>query len=393
MLSDYVCPNCGNKGISIFYEVKNIPLNSCLLLSTQYQALTFPRGDVTLGFCETCGFISNIAFDPSKVDYSPVYEDQQCFSSKFNTFAQKLATHIVEKYDLHNKKIIEIGCGKGDFLASLCDIGQNKGIGIDPAYIDGRIQNAASEQLTFIRDFYSERYASYKGDLICCRHTLEHIPNTAEFVNIVRRSISDCLDTAVLFEVPDAARVLDELAFWDIYYEHCSYFSPGSLARLFRLCNFSITDLYREFDDQYLIIEAKPVTHRSRKKSILEEGVEELAEEVKYFSVHVKDKLTRWKSRLQKLETDKKRVAIWGSGSKCVAFMATLNVKDEIDCVIDINPYRQGKFLPGSGKQIMPPKFLKKLKPEITIVINPAYTNEIQQMLETMEVTTQIISV
>lgn len=379
--------------MSLFYEVKDVPVNSCLMMSTKQQALNFPSGDVVLGFCDKCGFISNLAFDPFKVDYSSVYEDQQGFSSTFNAFAQNVATRLIKKYNLHNKRILEIGCGKGDFLALLCELGHNYGVGIDPAYVDGRIQSKAPDRLTFIRDYYSERYANYNVDLVCCRHTLEHIHNTAEFVNSIRRAIGDRLDTIVFFEVPDVTRVLHEVAFWDIYYEHCSYFSLGSLARLFRFCKFEVTSLSKDFGDQYLLIEAKPVSQATEKVHELEESVEETAKYVKYFSAHCRDKLGEWKNRLQQIHAEKRRAVVWGSGSKCVAFMTTLDVKDEIEYVIDINPYRHGKFIPSAGKQIMPPEFLKKYKPDITIVMNPAYYNEIRQMLNDMRVTTEVISV
>ena len=92
MRNHNVCPSCGAPGMSIFYNVNDVPVNSCVLLSNEKQALNFPRGDVALGFCETCSFISNVAFDQSKVDYSSVYEDQQCFSPTFNAFSERLAT-------------------------------------------------------------------------------------------------------------------------------------------------------------------------------------------------------------------------------------------------------------------------------------------------------------
>ena len=393
MSTDYVCPNCGTYGMSIFYEARNVPVNSCLMMSTRRQALNFPRGDVVLGFCEACGFISNVAFDPLKVDYSSVYEDQQCFSSTFNALAQNLATRLIEKYNLHNKRILEIGCGKGDFLALLCELGHNYGVGIDPAYVNGRIQSNALDRLTFIRDYYSERYANYHGDLVCCRHTLEHIQNTAEFVNSVRRAIGNRLDTIVFFEVPDVTRVLRELAFWDIYYEHCSYFSLGSLARLFRSCQFEIVDLSRDFDDQYLLIEAKPVNQASDKVHELEESQRQTAKHVKYFATHCNDRLNQWKNRLQQIHADKRRVVVWGSGSKCVAFMTTLGVKDEIEYVIDINPYRHGKFIPSAGKKIMPPEFLKKYKPDVTIVMNPIYRREIRQLTKKLGIATKFMYV
>jgi SAM-dependent methyltransferase len=393
MPEEHVCPNCGKGKMFLFYESRDVPVNSCLLLSMQKQALDFPRGDVVLGFCGACGFISNVAFDPLKVDYSPVYEDQQCFSSTFNVFAQNLAKHLVKKHNLHNKRILEIGCGKGDFLALLCELGNNYGVGIDPAYINGRIKSKASNRLAFIQDYYSERYKDYTGDFVCCRHTLEHIYNTAEFVRYVRRAIGNRLDIIVFFEVPDVTRVLRELAFWDIYYEHCSYFSLGSLARLFRSCKFEVTDLSTDFADQYLLLEAKPVSRVSNKVHELEESVRETAKHVKYFSERYPDKLNQWKNRLQQIHAEKKRAVVWGSGSKCVSFLTTLNVKDEIEYVIDINPHRHGKFIPGVGKKVMPPEFLRKYKPNVTIVMNPAYCDEIRQMLNYMNVNTEVISV
>jgi len=391
MSSNYVCHNCGDQTISVFCEARDVPVHSCLMMPTQQQALNFPRGDIALGFCEKCGFIFNVAFDPTVQDYSSIYEDQQCFSPTFNAFAQDLAKRLIEKYNLHNKDILEIGCGKGDFLTLLCELGHNRGVGIDPAYVKDRIHSKASDRMTFIRDYYSERYANYHGDLVCCRHTLEHIHNTAGFVSNVRRAIGNRLDTIVFFEVPDVTRVLRELAFWDIYYEHCSYFSPGSLARLFRSCKFEVIDLSRDFDDQYLLIEAKPVSQASDKVHELEESLEEMAKDVKYFSVHCREKLDQWKERLQEIHADKRTAVVWGSGSKCVSFITTLGIKDEIAYVIDINPHRHGKFLPGAGKKIMPPKFLREYKPDITIVMNPIYCNEIQQILDDMKVTTEVV--
>ena len=75
----------------------------------------------------------------------------------------------------------------------------------------------------------------------------------------VRAAIGDRTDTVVLFELPDVLRVLRDAAFWDVYYEHCSYFSPGSLARLFRLTGFEVLRLEMDYDDQYILLEAKPV--------------------------------------------------------------------------------------------------------------------------------------
>ncbi|GAH35269.1 unnamed protein product, partial [marine sediment metagenome] len=258
-----VCPNCGASGMSVFYELKNVPVHSVLLLPTREEALNLPKGDIALGFCHTCGFIANVAFDPGLHQYSSRYEATQAFSSTFNAFHRNLATCLIERYDLHSKDIIEIGSGQGEFLTLLCELGDNRGVGFDPAYISRRNQSQANDQIIFIKDFYSEKYANYRGDFLCCKMTLEHIQQTADFVSTVRRSIRHQLATIVFFQVPNVARILRDLAFWDIYYEHCSYLSLGSLTRLFRKCGFDAIDLWKDYDDQYLMIEARPGNGRS----------------------------------------------------------------------------------------------------------------------------------
>jgi len=393
MSSKHVCSSCGSKDMSAFYKVNDIPVNSCILLSTKQEALDFPRGNVVLGFCKKCGFISNVAFDRTKVNYSSSYEDQQSFSSTFNKFAEVLAKRLVEKYQLRNKTILEIGCGKGDFLALLCRLGPNSGIGIDPAHIKGRISGKVSDRLSFVTDFYSQKYANYHADFVCCRHTLEHIPNVFEFVNEIRQSIGKRMNTTVFFELPDVTRVLREQAFWDIYYEHCSYFSLGSLARLFRRCLFDVTDLCKAYDDQYLLIEAQPASQLSNKANSLEEDVSKTASDIQFFTLHYRKKLAQWRDLIKSHNDSGKRVIVWGSGSKCVAFLSTLGFKDEVDYIVDINPFRHGKFIPGSGKEIMSPQFLKKSKPDLTIVMNPIYCEEIKQMISEMNIVTEVISV
>jgi len=370
--------------MAVFYEVQSVPVHSVLLMPARDAALSYPKGDMVLGFCASCGFIANLAFDPTLHEYSSNYEETQGFSPTFNAFHQRLATHLVERYDLHGKNLIEIGCGKGEFLTLLCELGGNYGVGFDPAYVSERNKSAAKERITFIEDFYSEKYAGYQGDLVCCKMTLEHIHHTADFVGMVRRTVGNRADTVVFFQVPDAVRVLRDLGFWDIYYEHCSYFSLGSLARLFRHCGFTVTDLWKDYDDQYLMIEARP--GEGKPSSILpqENDLEELTQLVAYFSQNHRGQLESWQGRLREMKQNGRRAVLWGSGSKAVAFLTTLKIHDEIEYAVDINPHRRGTYLAGTGQQIVAPDFLREYKPDVVIAMNPIYRKEIQRDLNTM---------
>jgi SAM-dependent methyltransferase len=253
-----VCPSCGGDQVGTFYEALSAPVNSVLLLSSREQALGFPTGDVRLAFCEACGFIYNSSFDRGLVEYSARCEETQGFSPFFRAWHEGLARRLIDRYSLHDKKIIEIGCGKGEFLTLLCDLGDNRGIGFDPAYIPERTAPVSANRIQFVADFYSEKNSALEGDFLCCKMTLEHIPDTAAFIKMVWRSLRNSPNASVFFQVPDVLRVLEEEAFWDVYYEHCSYFSMGSLARVFRATGFDVVDVRREYSDQYLTIEARP---------------------------------------------------------------------------------------------------------------------------------------
>lgn len=387
------CPSCGSAEVSIFYEVKQVPVHSVLLLSTREEAVNYLKRDIALGFCQHCGFISNTAFDPSVHEYSSRYEATQAYSPTFNAFARRQALDLIERYDLHNKDLIEIGCGQGEFLILLCELGGNRGVGFDPAYISERIESEAKNRITFVADFYSERYTDYHGDFVCCKMTLEHIYDTADFVSTVRRSIGDRRDTIVFFQIPNASYVLRDLAFWDIYYEHCSYFSKGSLSRLFRRCGFDVLGLSTEYDNQYLTIEAKPGSGKDTPKLKDEDDLAELKQDLAHFSDNYQRQLDGWRHTLAEIQQKGQRAVIWGGGSKGVSFLTTLNIREQIKYAVDINPHKHHMYMAGTGQEIVGPEFLKTYCPDVVIVMNPVYVNEIQASLDQMGVKARLIPV
>jgi hypothetical protein len=207
--------------------------------------------------------------------------------------------------------------------------------------------------------------------------TLEHIIDPGDFISGVRRAIGDN-NSDVFFQIPEAMRILQDCAFEDIYYEHCSYFSPGSLARLFRNNSFDVIKLATEYDDQYLTIEAKPAQNGSRLPSVEgEDDLDLLRQYVSDFPAQVQKKLDYWRGVLNEAKANNQLVALWGSGSKAVSFLTSLGVTTEVDHVVDINPHRSGHFMAGTGHPIVSPSQLKELRPDLVIAMNPVYREEI----------------
>ncbi|MBP9657466.1 MAG: methyltransferase domain-containing protein [Candidatus Promineofilum sp.] len=376
----------------VFYKVANVPVNSVLLVTSREEALNFQTGDITLAVCPACGFISNITFDEVLTQYTARYEATQGYSPTFNKFHRELAQDLIDRYDLHGKDIIEIGCDKGDFITMLCEMGDNRGTGFDPAYVPGRHPSPAADRLTFIPDFYSEKYANYHADFICCKMTLEHIPDVGDFIATVRRSIGERGDTIVFFQIPNARYVLGDIAFWDIYYEHCSYFTKGSLARLFRANGFEVRDLWTAYDDQYLMIEARPTDGASIAESLPDEETPvQTMELVEYFVERYEEKRDEWRRELARIKSTGRKAVLWGGGSKGVAFLTTLGqTLADIACAVDINPIKTGTFMAGTGQEIVAPLFLKTYRPDVVIIMNPVYREEISRDLEAMGLSPEI---
>lgn len=390
--SDATCPNCGHVGLIAFYSVPAIPVQSNLLFTTQGEAMSVGRADLTLAFCEACSFIANIDFDERTQEHSTRYEVTQGFSGAFNSFIKGLAQTIIDRHDVRNKTIVEIGCGAGEFLAAMCTMGDNRGYGIDPSTDPDRMPDELSARLTLISEYFSESHGRLEPDLICCRHTLEHIPDTHGFMEIVRRSIGPHASPTLVLEVPDGFRILDEAAFWDIYYEHCNYFCVESLSHVFASNGFAVMNMERVYDNQYLIITARPDSMGAQREAC--DDIPSLSREiVQLFREKCAAKLRMWANRLREFHKAGERVALWGSGSKAVGFLTTLRESEAIDCVVDINPHRQGMFSPGTGHEIVAPRDLVARAPHAVIIMNPVYRDEISRDLEEMGIAPEILTV
>src|SRR4029077_3851622 len=188
-------------------------------------------------------------------------------------------------------------------------------------------------------------------------------------------------DSVVFFQVPDVNRILKEGAFWDVYYEHCSYFSAASLKHLFTRTGFAVQRIWTGYDDQYLMIVSSPAEDGSDATPGDADGVAAIIRMSGSFATAAARSRTAWLNRLRNWAAAGERTVLWGSGSKAVAFLTTLGVHDEVEHVVDINPYRVGKFLPGTGQRIVAPAFLRDYRPDNVIIMNPVYRDEVEREL------------
>ena len=389
------CPACAATGLRPVCSVARVPVNSCLMLDDHRSARAFPTGELRIAICPDCGFMTNTAFDARLTSYSTDYEESQGCSPRFREYMSDLSAKWVRRYDLTGRNVVELGCGKGEFLSSMIEAGVAHGTGIDPALRIDRVSPEIQERSTWIAKRFPDEHATLDADAVVCRHTLEHIGPVADWLRSIRAALGERTDTVVLFELPDALRVLQEGAFWDIYYEHCSYFTAGSLDALFRRCGFEPLDLRRTYDDQYLVIEARPVASPQGRAGSAPvappDDLDDVLAAAGEFAARRDAVLSLWRRRISKVTATGGPVVLWGASSKAVAFLSML--EDDaagISAAVDINPHKQNRYLAGSGHRVVAPSELTSIRPELVIVMNPTYLTEIAHDLDAMQLTTAL---
>jgi hypothetical protein len=375
-----------------FFSLSGLAGGSSVVLDDRESALAFPRGDLSLGFCRDCGFVCNLAFSPVLADEAARWEDTQGYSGTFNQFQRSLAADLVARHHLHDRKLVEIGCGQGEFLALLCDLGRNRGVGFDPEFVPGRGVIPSGVDVAVRKESFIDDTPSPDADFVCCKMTLEHTPKVDAFVRNLHRALRQSPTAAVYTLVPESLRILRECAFEDIYYEHCSYFTPGSLARLFRSQGLAVERLDVTYGGQYLSVEARPSSSLAVAAPLAaEESRESVAALVESFPQRFSQKSAEWQERVRS-RAAAGPVALWGSGSKAVAFMHATGTGDLIEHVVDVNPYRQGRFVACTGQRILAPEELVAIAPGTVVVMNRVYVPEISASLERLGVVTEVIA-
>ncbi len=382
------CPVCGGRTEPPFVRIPAQPVHCNVLWDDREAARSAPLGDLDLVFCPTCGHIHNAAFDESLTTYGGTYENSLHHSGVFQAYADDLVRDLVDRHDLHDKDVVEIGAGQGDFLAALCAKGGNRGTGFDPSHV-GPEQTA--DGVRMVSAFYGPEFADHPADLIICRHVLEHIGPSGEFVSMLRGVIGD-RGVPVFFEVPDALWTIRQGGIWDLIYEHCGYFTPTSLTEVFRRAGFEVERVQSVFGDQFLTLDARPAGEVPEPAG-LRTAVADLASSVGDFAGRYAAEVDRWRTMLDDLHAAGRRAAIWGAGSKGVTFLNTVDTAGAVDVAVDINPRKRGKFVSGSGQPIVAPDELVGIDPDLVIVMNPNYVEEIERTLLALDLHAELTTV
>jgi 2-polyprenyl-3-methyl-5-hydroxy-6-metoxy-1,4-benzoquinol methylase len=381
------CPVCESSSTTPFLFREQVPVHQNLVMNTQEVARNIVRGDLDLVLCEACGFIFNRAFDMQKIMYGEEYDNTQSCSPAFSQYMDNLARYMIGTKNVRNSNVVEVGCGKGLFLRKLVEFegSGNRGYGFDPSYVGEDID--LDGRLRFEKRYYDSNCADIPADVIVCRHVIEHVPTPQDLLRNIKKALVKSPDAHIFFETPCVEWILRNHVIWDFFYEHCSYFTSRSLSTVFEMAGFEVESVRHEFEGQYLWLEAKvpktapPVTKDAG-------TIPALAAEF----AHSENVLKRdWERRIQHLAKSG-NVALWGAGAKGVTFANLVDPQRKwIKCVVDLNPQKQGGFVPGTGHPIVGYKELAAYDVRSAVLMNPNYREENLVLLREADLNVELV--
>jgi hypothetical protein len=379
------CPVCSSTGLQPFLDFPAVPVQCTQLIHTPEQARSVPRGNLFLSICTRCALVFNRAFDPDLVPYDGDYENSQFFSPSFRDYAVDLAERLVATYGVRDGVVVEVGSGKGDFLALLCRAGNNRGIGFDPSYRGELEHEDVGVEVVPVE--YDRHSMPPRVDLVCARHVLEHLPAPVAFLASIREAMEG-QDAALYVEVPNAAFTLTESGIWDLIYQHCSYFSAPALRVAAESAGFRVTTLAPAFGDQFLTLEAV-VSTAPVSAPVAPDAIEALLAAAAEVSDRQPAIVDRWRRTLR--DRDPARVVLWGAGAKGVTFL-NVAAQERIGLAVDVNPRKLGTYVPGTGQPIVAPDELaRRPAPELVVVANARYENEVRDELQRLRMEPEVV--
>ena len=317
--------------------------------------------DLRLCQCFSCGLVQ---FDCEPVSYFRDVIRAGGYSSTMKELRCKQYDHFIEFCHLDGKKIIEVGCGQGEFLEIL------KEYPVDVYGIEHKkdlVDKAVSKGLNVWEDFAdnsSKTLLNGPFDAFLSFNFLEHQPDPNGMMRCIYNNLTD--EGVGLVTVPNFEYILENDAFYELLRDHIANYTSDTLAFLMNKNGFEILE--------------RTVVNRDTISFIVRKRTKVNIEGIKNNFKKLSDQVQRYVN--SKLESGKK-IAVWGASHQGFTALSTTGVADNIKYVIDSAPFKQGKFSPASHVPIVSPDHFFEDPVDCIIIIAPGYSKEISDIIRT----------
>jgi len=387
------CRFCKSELNDVFIDLINSPASNSFLTTEQLNEpeIYFPLKVYT---CSNCFLVQIAEYKKSNQIFNDGYVYFSSYSTSWLAHAKKYTEKMIDRFGISSdSQVIEIASNDG-YLLQYFKEKNVPVLGIEPTSNTAEV--ARKKGIESITEFFGKELAEKlvscgkKADLLLGNNVLAHVPDIVDFVGGMKIVLKD--DGVITMEFPHLVQLIDNNQFDTIYHEHFSYLSFFTVEQIFRsqgLALFDVEELPTHGGSLRIYAKhqedsSKPISENvglmlEKEKA---KGINTLAyyEDFQKKALQVKLGFTRFLSQ-QKLHD--KKIAGYGAAAKgntLLNYCGTTN--DQIDYVVDANPHKQNKWLPGSHIHVVDEKFMKEHRPDFIIIFPWNLKDEIMKHLD-----------
>lgn len=357
MYNSHKCFLCGNETSSNEILVLHNAPSSAQDMPTK-DTLEKDNGmDLHLVKCPCCGLVQ------LNVEPVPYYKDVIRVAGLSKTMIglrKKQFSHLLEKYNLYNKKFLEIGSGNGDFLSILNDNFPSDCYAIENNAESVDICNKRG--LKVIKDFANPTHIHPDGPFDCFLsfNFLEHQPNPNEMIQYAYNNLKN--NGYGLITVPSFEYIMERGSYYELIRDHLCYYTFETITFLMNKNGFEVLEKERLNNDTLALI--------VRKKNLMED--------LNRFQDVVETSITKFINSLKEKGED---VSVWGASHQGFTLCATTDICHFAKYIVDSAPSKQNKYAPASHLRIISPAEFYSHPTDNIVIVAPGYTAEISQLI------------
>jgi 2-polyprenyl-3-methyl-5-hydroxy-6-metoxy-1,4-benzoquinol methylase len=372
------CRFCGAELSVVFADLGMSPPSNAFLDETSLTKME-PFYPLKAFVCERCFLVQLEEFEsPENIFSDYVYFSS--YSTSWLEHCRRYAERMVEELSLRSgRQVVEIASNDGYLLQYFAALGVDV-LGVEPAANVARtaIDKGIPTEIAFFGTETARRLRDrgIRADLIAANNVLAHVPDINDFVEGVRILLAD--RGTVTFEFPHLLELIENNQFDTIYHEHFSYLSATTVARILERHGLGIVRAESlpthggSLRIWAMHRDAAPELDGSRDRIFQIErdaGLDDLST-YQHFTARMEEVKRRLLEFLISVRGRGERIAAYGAAAKGTTLLNYCGIRtDFIDYIVDRNPYKQHKYLPGCHVPVYPVERIAETKPDYVLIL------------------------